>query len=489
MSTALTLPPLSSGAAPRMRDQPKSAVHRIALLAVWLTVASSSIVLVEPAPVDLMTIGLFVLLPVIGLVDARRYVIAVFAVLLAISAMSFFAAPAAFDVPVAIKHSAVSLYLYGATFLFAAFIAKRPGPHLRLVLNAHLVAASIAAALGIVGYLDLFPGAYDLFTRYDRASGPFKDPNVFGPFLVPALLTALHMWLVQPVARGFLPLALAALLSAGLLLSFSRGAWATGAIAFLIYGYFYSLSANRNIERLKLGLLVILGAAIVMLVLAVALQSDAVQRLIAERAALTQPYDEGPEGRFGGQEKAFAVVLDNPLGIGGLQFAPFIHHEEPHNVYLNMLMSSGWIGGLLYLALCLMLIGHGFRHALKKTRTRGLFLVVYASLVATILLGVLIDSDHWRHFYLLAGLVAGVIAGDSREIRPARIVADVRPVLMKKTLIIPPTNRDNRITGRVPARLAAPLPQNPLQLPPAKRRIPPRRPARLQVTLALPKPS
>jgi hypothetical protein len=27
--------------------------------------------------------------------------------------------------------------------------------------------------------------------RYGRATGPFKDPNVFGPFLVPALVYGL----------------------------------------------------------------------------------------------------------------------------------------------------------------------------------------------------------------------------------------------------------------------------------------------------------
>ena len=29
-------------------------------------------------------------------------------------------------------------------------------------------------------------------TRYGRATGLFKDPNVFGPFLVPALVYALE---------------------------------------------------------------------------------------------------------------------------------------------------------------------------------------------------------------------------------------------------------------------------------------------------------
>jgi O-antigen ligase len=277
------------------------------------------------------------------------------------------------------------------------------------------------------------------------------------------------MWLTQPVSRGALPLVFAGILSGGILLSFSRGAWAGGAIAFAIYAYFYLLGSTRNVERLKLALLVVISAATVALVLAAALQSESVTRLLSERAALTQPYDEGPEGRFGGQEKAFAVILEHPFGIGGLQFAPFIHHEEPHNVYLNMLMSSGWAGGLLYMALCAAILAAGFKHALKKTRARGLFLIVYGALAATILQGVLIDSDHWRHFYLLVGLLTGLMAGDAREIRSARIIADRRPALRRNVLVIPPTRREGRIIARVSQRLMLTLPVNPMQLPAERR--------------------
>ncbi|MEQ1719129.1 MAG: O-antigen ligase family protein [Hyphomicrobium sp.] len=479
MAHALTVPARPAYRAASPKAGTKSTVHRAALSLVWLTVASSSIVFSEPAAVDLLTFGLFVLLPVAGLFDAKPMAAALFAVLLAISALSFLAATFALNLPVALTHAGVSLYLYGAAFLFAGFVAKRPLPHARLILNAYLAAAIIAASLGIAGYLDLFPGAYDLFTRYDRASGPFKDPNVFGPFLIPALLTALHIWLTQPLSRGVLPLVLAGVLSAGILLSFSRGAWAGAAIAFAIYAYFYSLGANRNLERFKLALLVIAGTAAIALIVAVALQSENVNRLLSERAALTQPYDEGPEGRFGGQLKAIATILDNPLGIGGLQFAPFIHHEEPHNVYLNMTMSTGWAGGLLYMALCAAILAAGFRHALKKTRSRGLFLIVYGSLAATILQGLLIDSDHWRHFYLLLGLATGLMAGDSREVRTARIVADRRPVLRKKVLLIPPARRQGRIVARLPQRMTLGYPVNPLQLPPDRRRSPRRRHPRI----------
>ena len=82
----------------------------------------------------------------------------------------------------------------------------------------------VAAVAGIVGYFDLLPGARELMTRYGRATGLFKDPNVFGPFLVPALLYALSRLFAGSIRR--MPLMLAALPSLGLaiLLSFSRGA-------------------------------------------------------------------------------------------------------------------------------------------------------------------------------------------------------------------------------------------------------------------------
>ncbi len=277
-----------------------------------------------------------------------------------------------------VTHAAVTLYLCGASFLFACFVAKKPLAHTRLILNGYLIASTIAATLGIVGYLDLFPGAYDALTRYDRAAALFKDPNVYGPFLIPGLLTALHLWLSRPLARGLLPLLAAGLFIAGILFSFSRGAWAGAAVALALYCYLYLLSSTRNIERLKLAGLVLFGAVAVGLVIAAALQSEGVARLLEERAALTQPYDEGPTGRFGGQLKAVDVVLDNPLGIGSHQFAPYFHHEEAHNVYLSMLMNAGWPGGLLYLALCVLTLAMGFKHALKATRTRALFLIVYS---------------------------------------------------------------------------------------------------------------
>ena len=51
----------------------------------------------------------------------------------------------------------------------------------RIVFLAWTVAAMATGLLGILGYFGLTGGS---FTLYDRAAGAFKDPNVFGPYLV-----------------------------------------------------------------------------------------------------------------------------------------------------------------------------------------------------------------------------------------------------------------------------------------------------------------
>ena len=53
---------------------------------------------------------------------------------------------------------------------------------------------------------DLVPGAREVMTRWDRATGLFKDPNVFGPFLVPALVYALSRLAGAPLRRSLVPL-------------------------------------------------------------------------------------------------------------------------------------------------------------------------------------------------------------------------------------------------------------------------------------------
>ncbi len=474
----------------RRRNASQSLVHKLALAFVFLTVASSGFVFSEPAPVDAMTVALIFGLPLIGLVAHKRLLAGYLAVWLVIAASGFLAATLAHDTPRATAHFAISLYLYLAAYTFAGFVALKPEVHTRLILNGYLAAALMAAAAGVTGYFDVLPGSAEIFTRFERASGPFKDPNVFGAFLVPMLVYTVHLWLARPVGR-LLPLGAAGgLLVFGILLSFSRGAWIAAALAILIYWYLSFAVAGSSRRRLRLmGLPLIAGVAGIGL-LAVALQDPAISKLLAERATLTQSYDEGPEGRFGGQHRALGVIAENPLGIGALEFTPGFHvngtlmpnrsegrgfGDDVHNSYLSMFLNAGWIAGCLNVVIVAVTLTLGLRHAFRRTATQPLFIVAYAGLAATLLEGVIIDFDHWRHVHLLLGLVWGLMAGDTRVMRSSRIVADHRPVLMQTMLIIPPSRRQNRIVGDVkPMRPVSRLPRRGLR--PVASRIRPKLP-------------
>lgn len=389
-----------------------SVVHRLTLAFVWLAIASGAIVFSEPAPFDVLSLGLVVLLPAVGLVAFRPLLAGFFFLMMLPAAGALVGVMIAREVPVALTHTAVSIYLYVVTLAYALFVAKRPAVHAELLLKASLAGAIFASLCGIAGYFDLFPGAADLMTRYSRATGLFKDPNVFGPFLIVGFVYAFHLILTRPLRRTLLPGLALALLALAILLSFSRGAWTAAGIALVVYGALYVLTVGSQRARMKFLAMLLVGAAALGCVLAAALQVEAIAELLDQRAALTQGYDEGPDGRFGGQQKAMRLAIENPLGIGAQQFPLFYHHEEAHNVYISMYMNAGWIGGTAFIILMFGTVVLGLRQAFRRVPAQPVFIVAYGAFVGHVLEGFLIDLDHWRHVYVLLAILWGVMAAD-----------------------------------------------------------------------------
>lgn len=442
-------------------------LQKLTLALVWLAVASGAVVFSEPAPVDVLTMGLIIGLPLVRLIEVPKPLWIVTAAWGVCAAGALFASSFSPDVGKATTHSAISVYLYAGFFVMAAFVVKRPRQHTELILHAYLWAAFVAAVAGVAGYFNAFPGAFEMFTKFGRAAGTFKDPNVYGPFLVPALLYALHKVLTEPMRRVVVPGVMVLFLSFALLLSFSRGAWFNALVSIAIYAYFSLLFAPSNRQRIKM---IGLGTASLIAaggVLAIAAQTPAVGELLSERAALTHDYDVGPDGRFGGQAKAKMLIVENPLGLGAQVFAPYYHHEEPHNVYLNMFLNAGWVGGLLFIVLVWMTVLLGLRHAMRRTATQSLFVIVLAAFIGNAIEGFIIDLDHWRHFYLQMAIVWGLMLAG----RPA--VDRVPPLLQRPASgagmprLARIVGRASRITGAAgpaapAAKLATLLPFRPL---------------------------
>ncbi len=390
--------------------QVSGGIRRLVLLYVWITVASIGIVVSDPAPYDALMLGAALVLPVGGLAPFNRGIALYLLLWAAILAGGFVATAQAISLDVAASHMGITLYLALSSVVVAAFVAHRPAGNVRLIMSAYLVSALIAALAALIGYFSLFPGAFDLFTEYGRARGTFKDPNVLGAFLVPALIYAFNVAMTGRVARASLWMAGMGLLLFGTLLTFSRGAWINLAVALAAYAYLSFGTAATNRQRLKLVVAMVLAGVMAVGVFLAAQTIPKVAELMSERAALEQSYDTGPEGRFGGQQKAAGLIATHPLGIGALEFHERYHHEDVHEVYLSMFLNAGWLGGTLYLAVVLLTIGLGLRQVVRDRGGDGVSVVLVAAFIGMAIEELVIDSDHWRHFYLVMAIVWGLAA-------------------------------------------------------------------------------
>jgi O-antigen ligase len=149
------------------------------------------------------------------------------------------------------------------------------------------------------------------------------------------------------------------------------------------------------------------------------LSIPSVNRLFEIRAS-SQSYDEGETGRFGRQGYAFELALNNPLGIGPNEFSTKRVTELPHNVYVNVLLVYGWGGGFVFYVLVLATVWRGLSFVIRPGPNRLLLIPLVAVFVPLAIEAAIIDLDHWRHFFLVAGLIWGVTAAYERADKSQR---------------------------------------------------------------------
>jgi hypothetical protein len=381
----------------------------VGLALTWLTLATSAVVFAEPAPYDALMIAMIAILPLLGLTSFSTGIFLFLIVWLIIGASGLAAAARSGVLDISIKHTLITIYLSFSAVLIAAFVRKAPERHTRIIVSGLMFASLVAVITGAVGYFDAVPGAQELFTKFERARGTFKDPNVFGPFIVPALVYYVHGMATAPTVRALFRSLLAGLFCLGLLISFSRGAWFNASVALMVYGYVMFIASQTHRLRLKLVVIATFGMCIALLGLAGAMQIDSIANLVSERTTLMLAYDTGPEWRFGGQLKALGMIVANPFGIGALEFGRSYHGEDVHNVYLSMFLNAGWIGGFLYFGLVMTTLVVAFRHALRRVPAQGITIVMLAAFAGLAAEGMIVDTDHWRHFYVVMGVLWGLI--------------------------------------------------------------------------------
>lgn len=384
----------------------------LAAVAVAGAMATSAIVFSEPAVADVLMAAVIVGLPLLSVTRFGQVSILNLVTWLVLVSLGLAACAVSTTFATAVTHQIVTLFLALGAFVLAGYVAADPVPRFRLVMTCYVVGCLIAAAAALAGYFQLVPSAHDLFTSYGRARGTFKDPNVLGAALAPAIAFTVWTALRQPMRHALLAAVVSLPLFLALLLSFSRGAWASAAVSLVLVVWLSLVTSRRAADFRRLIAVAAAGTIALAATIGAALELEAVERLFQERASLGQSYDEGPDGRFGGQAKAVGLILDHPFGIGTHTFRDTYHAEEAHNVYLSQFLNAGWIGGTLYAISVFGTLAAGFYAMRRRTALQGPIVIATAAFAGLVFEGFVIDTDHWRHFFIVMALVWGLVEAD-----------------------------------------------------------------------------
>ena len=296
----------------------------------------------------------------------------------------------------AVSFEGITLYMVGlAVWLSWAFTRRE---WVQLAIKTYIVVAVFSAALGPLALYAHMP-PQNLLLYGPRAQGLFKDPNVYSAFLVPAAVILLEelttprilQWRRRTVALLF------AIVSIGVVVAYSRAAWLNYAVA--VATLVFVQSNRRGGVRRALKSVTILGVSA--LAGFAVLAATGSLTFLQERSHL-QGYDTQ---RFSNQSSSLNDMFHHVLGYGPGQ-TELLRPLSTHSSYVRAAFEQGLPG----LATIVLVLGGTLLCALLLVRRRtevngvgtGALLGIWLGLLAN---SFFIDSLHWRHLWIIAGLI------------------------------------------------------------------------------------
>lgn len=358
-----------------------------------LVFALSSIVLVEPAPFDLGITFLFVYGFFVNFIKFNKRItfpLIYLFIFVAANLTSMFEIP---NPSYGTRYFLITIYMIVIWLFVVLFLSRYRSIGMDTIWKGYAIAGVFSVVIGLLAYFGLVPFRDTLIYSGTRIKSLFKDPNVFGPFLVPLALYA-YSKIDSPLKTNkFKWFGVFSLSSIGVLLSFSRGAWGNFILAFILYiGIKFMLrpSLKTIFRMLFMGLLTF---ALVTFLLKI----DSINFMLQQRFAYQQ-YDDG---RFATHTFALEVIRNKPLGVGPAQY-DYIYGYQPHNSYLQVAAENGWIAAFSYFAFIFASWMKAFRTFVISKNT--VYLVVFASIGGLLLNAYVVDTLHWRHLWVLLAL-------------------------------------------------------------------------------------
>ena len=77
-------------------------------------------------------------------------------------------------------------------------------------------------------------------------------------------------------------------------------------------------------------------------------------------------------------------------------------------------MSGGWLSGVCYPALVFVTVLMSFRYVFVRTPWQPAYLAVFAAFLGTVGESFIIDTDHWRHYWMMLGTMWGMFVAAER---------------------------------------------------------------------------
>jgi hypothetical protein len=372
----------------------------------WFAVFLGGFVFFEPAPYELF---LALAIPIWAIVNPKlpRAIAPLLVLMLTFLAGGLMSGTQAKDIGTQPIYYAVTGFLALSSCFYAAVLGTNPRLY-RIVVNGWIVAAVITVGLGVIGYFGL---SGELFTKFDRAAGGFQDPNVFGPFLAFPFVMLVRRVLTRPLGSAILSGGLAMWVFIGVFLSFSRAAWGLSVLTTMLMALVLYATERDPLRRGRYIGTALAGVVVAAMVLVVALSIPAISDLFVQRAQLVQDYDAEHLGRFARHAIGFNMMLDHPLGIGAMEFGNMLGEDE-HDIWLKTLTTYGWLGFASYFTLVIWTLVAAFPLVFRTGPLQPVVQVAFIVFLGHILVGTVIDIDHWRHVYLLFGMLWGAIAAD-----------------------------------------------------------------------------
>lgn len=299
--------------------------------------------------------------------------------------------------------------------IIAAFVSMSWNRrHFETFMKVYIVSCVIASILGTIGFVT----QNGLLTWDGRAKGLIDDPNMYGSFLIPAVLFCGY-FLLRPRSRKLLLLGALGILLLGVILSFSRIALVATVLCLIAYVVFQN---RHRPQRIIVMAAALFGIGALLLGIA-SLTSEEFTAKLLDRLTIAKSYDLGEEGRYSRYLLVLPMILQNPIGVGVLQLEK-IFPEPIHNIWLSSFVNYGWLAGFAWITLVVSTV---VVSVLNYRRSGDdISIVLMLSIIGIVMCSSLHEGEHWRHMWLTYGLVWG-FAPPLRRPRPASAPVATQP--------------------------------------------------------------